>query len=152
MRSLQRGDTIVEVMICIAIIALTLSISFAMASRSYRYGLAAGERQAANDLAQGQIEFLRNALIANNQGTDSNNLYTQYSTPPFNPFCIDARTGSPTLGQALSTSSDACTFQLYKTTISLTGKVYTVNTQWTSSTSSANNSLTLYYKYPEVFP
>ena len=62
--SRQRGDTLIEVMIALAIVATVISISYATASRALRTGQAAQERTEALKLAEGQIETLKSAAAA----------------------------------------------------------------------------------------
>ena len=55
----SRGETIVEVLIAIAVIALTLGTSFALANRSLRLGIESRERGEALQIIEGQIESLK---------------------------------------------------------------------------------------------
>lgn len=53
------GDTIIEVMLCIAIAGLVVTGSYALSSHSLQEGISATERTEANKLAEGQIEALK---------------------------------------------------------------------------------------------
>jgi len=55
----SRGDTIVEVLICITIISLVLVISYATANRNYRTMLDAQEHSSAEKLLERQSEMLK---------------------------------------------------------------------------------------------
>ena len=55
----QRGDTIVEVMIVLAMLGLALSISYATANRSLMNTRQAQENAEATELLRGQLEALR---------------------------------------------------------------------------------------------
>ena len=55
----QRGDTIVEVMMVLAILGLALSISYATANRSLLNSRQAQENAQAAELAQSQVEGIR---------------------------------------------------------------------------------------------
>ena len=57
----QHGDTLVEVMIALAIIGSVIAISYATASRALRIGVYAQERTEALKIAEGQIEILKAA-------------------------------------------------------------------------------------------
>lgn len=61
----QRGDTLIEVMLAMTILSLTLVSAFAIANRASRLGREAKERVAAVNIAQEQIEALRNYRAAN---------------------------------------------------------------------------------------
>lgn len=56
----QRGDTLVEVVMAIAILAMVLVASFNVASSAFRLGQSAKERTQASNLIQEQSEALRN--------------------------------------------------------------------------------------------
>ncbi len=56
----QRGDTLVEVAFAIAIVSVTLSVAYNLASRSFRLGQNAKELTQAVSLIQEQAEALRN--------------------------------------------------------------------------------------------
>jgi type II secretory pathway pseudopilin PulG len=76
MKALQnRGDTIVEVLIVLAILTFALSISYASATRSLADAQLAQENSYATELAQSQIEEIRVAVIgslASTSGSISN--------------------------------------------------------------------------------
>lgn len=55
----QRGDTLLEVVIAIAILAVTLAVAFTVANFSYRAGLSGRERTQAAHILQDQAEKLR---------------------------------------------------------------------------------------------
>lgn len=66
----SRGDTIVEVMVVLAVLGLALSISYATASRSLKNTRQAQENSEASSLAQSQIEALRSMASPGNVGGD----------------------------------------------------------------------------------
>lgn len=55
----ERGDTIVEVLVCILIISLVLAGAFTATNRSLQAVRDAQERSQASKLAEAQIEFIR---------------------------------------------------------------------------------------------
>lgn len=55
----QKGDTLVEVLISIAIVGGVLMGAYALASRSLQSGISAAEHSEAIQLAQGQVERLK---------------------------------------------------------------------------------------------
>ena len=56
----QRGDTLIEIIMATAILTFVLISSYAVASRATRLGQEARERSVAANVAQEQIEALRN--------------------------------------------------------------------------------------------
>ena len=91
------GDTLVEVMIALAIIGSVIAISYSTASRSLRVGRQAQERVEALKLAEGQVESLK--LIGNNGDPLRTQLYSSvYSRTSGAPrsFCILVG-GAPTI-------------------------------------------------------
>jgi prepilin-type N-terminal cleavage/methylation domain-containing protein len=73
----QRGDTIVEVMIVLAVLGLALSISYATANKGLQQSRNAQEHSQALGIINSQIELLRTAYAA--QAGDS---------VPSSPFCL----------------------------------------------------------------
>lgn len=65
----QAGDTIIEVMIALAIIGFTIALAYSITSRSLRIGRQAQERTEAVKLAESQIESL--VALARNSALDS---------------------------------------------------------------------------------
>ena len=73
----QAGDTIVEVLMCMAIISLVLGGAYAMVNHSTKNSQQASEHGQALKLAEGQLEVLKtqpSSFIA---------------TPPTNQFCFN---------------------------------------------------------------
>ncbi len=81
----QRGDTIVEVMIVLAVLGLAIGISYSTASRSLLLARAAQENIRATQLLQSQVERLR-LLSANTDPTYPNKYIFG---PTHTTFCID---------------------------------------------------------------
>ena len=78
-QALSRGDTLIEVLIAIAVMAVVISGIYAIAHRNLRTAEASQQRNQALALAQGQVEFMRSA--AANQSLSA---YTSQA-----PFCIN---------------------------------------------------------------
>lgn len=84
----SRGDTIVEVLISIAVVSVVLVSAFASARQSTKTTQSALEHTEALKIAEGQVEQLR-ILYSNNT------LATSLDTQPDSEFCIDDTTGNP---------------------------------------------------------
>jgi type II secretory pathway pseudopilin PulG len=80
-----RGDTIVEVLIAMAVLGLVLTSAFAISNRSYATGISARERSEALEIAESQLELLR---VASNSADDSLLDMTNPADPTL--FCIDS--------------------------------------------------------------
>lgn len=65
LRSHQKGDTIVEVLICIAILGFVLSASYTLTTRNQAVSQKSQERSQAVSLAESQLERLRSFIKEN---------------------------------------------------------------------------------------
>jgi prepilin-type N-terminal cleavage/methylation domain-containing protein len=82
----QRGDTLVEVLICIAIVGAVIAGAYSLASRSLQEGVSAAEHSDAVKLAEGQIE----ALKLRQAGSDKDEWATYFaSSDHINNTCLD---------------------------------------------------------------
>ena len=81
----QKGDTIIEVMIVLAVLSLSLSISYATADRSLLNTRQAQESSMAAELAQSQVESL--IPLINYPASSPNNIFLGN---PSKYFCISA--------------------------------------------------------------
>ncbi len=138
----QRGDTIVEVLISVAILALALAISYSLANRSLRTGLSANARAEATAIAQGQVEMLKSARYTNPATFDSTFRITA-------PFCI-------TQDNPLSASSSSSCTNIgngYSSEIRYndTTQVYSVTVSWdtfNAGRAGGRDTLTVNYRLP----
>lgn len=138
----QRGDTIIEVLISIAIIALALAISYSLANRSLRTGLSANARTEAAAIAQGQLELLKNARYT---ASDLSAFNSSYKTST--PFCMNPN------GNGKATSSQ-CLSGGYTTTITYQNATnsFLLTTQWDSFNADSpggRDRLVVYYRLPD---
>jgi prepilin-type N-terminal cleavage/methylation domain-containing protein len=79
----QKGDTIVEVMIVLAVLGTAVSISYVTANRSLLAARAAYENSHGTSLLQSQLEQLRTMPDLEKQGAPNTNVFV-----PTTPFCI----------------------------------------------------------------
>lgn len=93
----QAGDTIVEVLLAMAVVGLVLGSSFGIANRSVRIGQSAKERTVALKIAESQIEILRQI--------DRSEVLNLTS-----PFClVSSGNFSPGTNTTSDSSTDTCT-------------------------------------------
>jgi type II secretory pathway pseudopilin PulG len=92
----SHGDTIIEVMLCIAIVGAVIAGAYALASRSLAEGVSASEHSQAIKMAEGQVEALKSRQ---RDAVSRRDLWIQYFAPA-NPisavtlntlsnFCLD---------------------------------------------------------------
>ncbi len=93
----SRGDTIVEVLISIAIVSLVLAGAYVTTNRSLQATRGAQERAVALKLSESQLERLK-GLMATEAGATA-------VMAMASPFCI-----SPTTGQPVIVSGTVCDF------------------------------------------
>lgn len=122
----QRGDTIVEVLIAIAVISLVLGGAFVTTNRSLQATRAAEERGNAIKLVESQIEQLK--TIAK---TDSNSLFGA-GVP--NPFCVGANQTIVAANNAACRVNAAGqpteTEPIYNLSVSRSGNTFTISNNW----------------------
>jgi type II secretory pathway pseudopilin PulG len=126
-RSSQRGDTIVEVLISLAVIASLMAGAFVVSRSSSVNVRTSQEHAEALQLLQGQVEMLRAEATSVAAGTTW--------TPPAANFCMDQAPGGVNYGKAIAAggASSPCS-------ISNNGSAYTYDVSITKDTSAAARS------------
>jgi Tfp pilus assembly protein PilV len=127
----ERGDTIVEVLISIAVISMALGGAFVTTNRSLQGTRQAQERVNATKLVEGQLEQLR-AVAA------SNSAYIFGAGVPAS-YCISGSIALPA-NPVVSSSNAACAVNtsgtpssvepVFHLSISRSGNTFTVNNTW----------------------
>jgi prepilin-type N-terminal cleavage/methylation domain-containing protein len=114
----QRGDTLIEVLISIAIISTVLGAAYATVSRSFRTGTQSTERGEALRLVENQLELLK-AGVKKAKGL------------PTNP--VISATGDFCLNSSGAISGSRCTQGLYSYWLSKNPKgAYIASAEWDS--------------------
>lgn len=125
-KATQAGDTIVEVMLCIAIIGGVLAGAFVANNRNVRINAAAQERGEALKVTESQIEKLKSAKITAAPGI---NLLSG------GPYCIDDTGHQLTVASSQISNSPNCTFSnRYVSTVTYSGNQYRIVTLWPNIT------------------
>jgi type II secretory pathway pseudopilin PulG len=109
----NRGDTIVEVLLAVAIVSAVLGGAYVSTSRSLANARQAQERSEAVKLVEGQLEKLKVAFTANPAG---------FSTG--GAFCLDDTPARVTAGSAI------CTQGRYVLSVEHTGNNFTARALW----------------------
>lgn len=138
----QRGFTLIEITLSLAILAAVLASSFALSSRAFRQGRDARSRVVATNLAQEQIEGLRN-FRDNNDWAGFQALVPNCPTPPVSSciFHMDNSLASPGMPKPWKPQGGSVNDpRLGDSQISIAGSYapanqfnYSVTIQWPSS-------------------
>lgn len=139
----ERGDTVVEVLVSIAVVSLILGGAFVTANNSLKGNRSAHERQNALKVAEGQVEQIK--YLA---GTSPDSLFG--ATVPAS-YCLN---GTPT---AIDASLAACKVNAdgspttvepaYSIAVSRSANTFTVSVTWASPTVGQNNVQLKYRAY-----
>ncbi len=134
----QRGDTIIEVLIVLAVLGLAMGITYATANRSILNARQAQESSKATVLLQSQIEALRK-LAPIGPSVPAQNIYQPVGTK----YCIDSSNNVRLYG-----GTYPCTFDgLYTITIERNGSNYFVlRASWDDVMGQGTNTATMTYR------
>lgn len=133
----RRGDTIIEVLMSIAIIGLVLTASFNMVSKSTNVSTTTQERTEALKYSESQIEQMKSMSGAAREG-----LLAQITS-----FCLDA-------GVVFSSTNSICQKSFFSIVVTPgtaadSSKFFTVKTSWTpiGGKDSNKNEVKLVYRF-----
>lgn len=142
-RSRERGDTMVEVLVAIAVVALVLGGAYVTTNRSLQATRAAQERMVALKLAESQMERLK--------GLAASDPDTIFGTSTALPFCIDASTNAP-----VSADNEACAVDssgaptadepVFRLSMVRTGNTFVLTETWFNVSGRNTDSLELRYR------
>jgi prepilin-type N-terminal cleavage/methylation domain-containing protein len=138
----QRGDTLVEVLIAIAVISLILAGAYVTTNRSLYATRSAQERSNALKLAESQIEQLK--------GLAGSNPTALFGGAVPNPFCI-SNTGTvvPAANPACSvgtTGVPTTVEPIFRLSIARSGNTFTLTETWIDVGGKQTDSLQLKYR------
>jgi prepilin-type N-terminal cleavage/methylation domain-containing protein len=142
----QRGDTIVEVLIVIAVISLVLGGAYVTTNKSLLATRSAQERGNALKLAETQIEQIK--------GLTATNPTVLYGPSAPSPFCISKATNLP-----VSASNAACmvglsgdpttSVPLFRLSVTRNNNDFVLTETWTDVSGRVTDSLQLRYRVYE---
>jgi hypothetical protein len=136
----MRGDTIVEVMISMVVLALVIAATYSLSTRAFRSGLNSQYRDQAVSYAQQQLELIKEADLNTPQTIDN------YTTSPNTAFCIDPGTKAK-LGAGSCVIDDFYTVTYKYDDVK---KRFTVTASWDSANGTTQQAL-VYYKPTNSF-
>lgn len=134
------GDTIIEVMIAVAILALGLSVAYSISGRSLKSAITANERSQALSYLKRQIEFIKVA------STSDPAFDNKYNAAP--PFCLDYR-GVLFLVNVPNSSCVDYDGSIYKIEVLRKGlpiSAFVATATWDNINGGPQNSEVLYYR------
>lgn len=137
----SKGETIVEVMLALAVLGLVITFSFISTNKSSRGARSAQERAEATRHAESQLEQLKAAVDSGSP-----------SAPDFAlPFCYEYNTGVLRTAVTASSRCKVGLGNLYETVVepvSLVGGIRTVKVTvfWPGLSTNAVDNVTIFYK------
>lgn len=138
----QTGDTIIEVLLSIAILGVVMAGAYALANRNLGSGISAGRRDQALASAQIQVEHIINAQKTGDTALEK---YTNFS----GDFCILANDEPKAKDSSECKNYDD---KQYSLAVHYAKKVFTVIAQWTPAVAASfQDQLKLYYKLPGAY-
>jgi prepilin-type N-terminal cleavage/methylation domain-containing protein len=139
----QRGDTIVEVLIAIAVISLILGGAYVTTNTSLRATRSAQERGNALKLVESQLEQLKGIIDAN-----PNAVFGTSPAPP-SPFCVfNNAVVAPTTGNCTLNTSGAptTTDPKFNLAITRTGNSFVIRNTWVDVGGNQNAETQITYR------
>ncbi|HJQ08503.1 MAG TPA: prepilin-type N-terminal cleavage/methylation domain-containing protein [Candidatus Saccharimonadales bacterium] len=140
----ERGDSLVEVLIAIAVVSLILGGAYVTTNRSLQATRSAQEQSVALKLAESQIEQIKNIVATTPDAI--------FGPAAPSPFCIIA--GAPVLAgtPTCAVNANGVTSGVepkYNISIGRVGNEFTVNETWTDVSGRNTDALKLKYRiYP----
>ena len=152
----QAGDTIVEVMIVLAVLGLAIGVSYATANRSLLNARQAQENSIATELAQSQVEAIQSLGCGSANPTCdptiASNASHQLFNQPASGFCLDTSTAP---AQIKPITDPLCTTDgLYHTKITYNNatKIFTVVVSWDDVLGQGTDTVTMNYQLSDTLP
>ena len=139
LRRSSRGDTIVEVMIVLAVLGFAISISYATANRSLLDARRAQESSEAGSLLQTQVEGLRSMAAIPTPSADQN-----IFRPTATKFCVNTAVSPYLLVDITEPAPPPATDPCYKRSL------YYVSITYINDAASNPDTFTLKATWPDV--
>lgn len=146
------GDTLVEVLLAIAVLSGIMGITYAIANRAQRNTQLSQQRAEATGVAQTQVERLR-AIRDSSTVTRDNfpNFFSSF-TGAANPFCIESLSTPPVSGDLKDATLPAnCGFGTndryrVRTVFDSTRRQFTVSVSWTRPDTPVPSQVSMDYR------
>jgi type II secretory pathway pseudopilin PulG len=149
----QTGDTIIEVMVVLAVLGLAISISYTTANRSLLNARQAQENSEATELLQSQIESLR--TLSANVPASPNYIFLPAAKQP---FCVDPSGNVVILPLVVGLATPCRYSNLYDVTITyvpditpgVVGGTFQLVATWPDVQDQGQDTVTLSYRYYQL--
>lgn len=139
----QRGDTIVEVLMCLAVLGVAGGGAFLSTNQNIKITQASQERLAAVKLAESQVELLR---IAVRENTSLYNPGGSFCLPLSSPCTMSADGNAAAAGVQPRYNVGINKVSDINSTPGVTGVRYQISVVWESIRGSGNDRLDTYYE------
>jgi len=144
----QAGDTIVEVMVVLAILGLAISISYATANRSLLNTRQAQENSQATELIQSQVEALRTLAVTG----DTPNIFQA------GPYCLVPIVPQPASGPYYTLLAGGCAAPPIPYHVAITyvnnppsqSDTFTVTATWPDVLGEGSDTVTTIYRLHQL--
>jgi prepilin-type N-terminal cleavage/methylation domain-containing protein len=145
LRLSERGDTIVEVLIAIAVISLILGGAFVMTNRSLQGTRDAQERVNATKLVEGQVERVKSLAASDGDALFGAGVPATYCINGTGSV-VDSTNAACAVGPDGTPTTNEPKFQL---SITRSGNTFAVRGTWTNVRGSAQNNVEMKYRVYE---
>ncbi len=132
-RIINRGDTIVEVLIAIVVVSTILTGAYVLSNKSIKGTRSAKEHTVALKYAENQIERLRGAFNT-----------TPPTTIPTAGFCMDETTNNPVLGSCVI--NNGIDYTVIDSCPAANPRLCTITVTWVSNRGIGNDQVSLAYR------
>lgn len=139
----QIGDTIVEVLLSLTVLAMVIGIAYGIANRSVKRAQQAQERTQATKLVEGQLDRLK--YLSESQSANDV-IQFQAATSSSSPRCLVYRNSKI---QAVNATDSGCTIDsLFKLsfTYEQADRKFTVSSTWDSLVAGQTENVTMEYR------
>lgn len=138
----ERGDTIVEVLIAIAVISMILGGAFIMTNRSLQGTRDAQERVNATKLVEGQVEHLKNIAATNSTQLFGAGVPASYCITTGGAV-VDSTNAACAVGPDGAPATNEPRFGL---AITRSTNTFTIRSTWTNVRGSTQNNVEMKYR------
>jgi type II secretory pathway pseudopilin PulG len=141
----ERGDTIVEVLIAIAVVSLVLGGAFVTTNKSLQSTRDSQERGNAFKLVESQVERIKNIAATNPDAIFGPTVPATYCISSAGAVVVSTNAACAVNSAGTATTAEP----IYRLTITRSGNTFTVRNTWTKVRSSTTNNVEMKYRVYE---